>query len=99
MSQSEKTPRARIGDLALPRRLRGSLLDQGLHLGPDIDAAIKQQAWYIYRRNEIEDPRCQPNRFCSSKKVQLSRPQAANYDSVIDSVEIFAPLSIEEREW
>jgi small-conductance mechanosensitive channel/CRP-like cAMP-binding protein len=95
---AEKTPRARVGDFG-PSAVIYEVLywTKDYMWVPEIDAAIKQQAWYIYRRNEIEIPLPMQHVLFERKDAAV-RAQATNYDRVIESVEIFAPLSAEERE-
>ncbi|MEK6325410.1 MAG: mechanosensitive ion channel family protein [Acidobacteriota bacterium] len=64
---------------------------------PDIDAQIRQQAWYIYRRNEIEIPLPTRHVLLEQKETSVT-PQEADYGKLIGSVEIFAPLSAEEKD-
>jgi branched-chain amino acid transport system substrate-binding protein len=64
---------------------------------PDIDAQIRQHVWYIYRRGEIEIPFPVRHVLLEQQEPALSH-QEADYDQVIDSVEVFAPLSAEEKE-
>jgi small-conductance mechanosensitive channel/CRP-like cAMP-binding protein len=95
---SEKTPVVRIGDFA-----DSSIIYEVLYWTkdymwvPDIDAQIKQHVWYIYRRGEIEIPFPVRHVLLEQQEPAGSRQQA-DYEQVIDSVEIFAPLTAEERE-
>jgi small-conductance mechanosensitive channel/CRP-like cAMP-binding protein len=95
---SEKTPRARIGDFGDSSIIYEILYWTKDYLWvPEIDAAIRQQAWYIYRRNEIEIP-FPTHQVLLEQQEPTVRAQTESYDTVIESVEIFAPLSAEERE-
>jgi small-conductance mechanosensitive channel/CRP-like cAMP-binding protein len=95
---SEKTPVVRIGDFA-----DSSIIYEVLYWTkdymwvPDIDAQIRQHVWYIYRRGEIEIP-FPVRHVLLEQQEPAGSHQEADYEQVIDSVEIFAPLSAEERE-
>jgi small-conductance mechanosensitive channel/CRP-like cAMP-binding protein len=95
---SEKTPVVRIGDFA-----DSSIIYEVLYWTkdymwvPDIDAQIRQHVWYIYRRGEIEIPFPVRHVLLEQQESAVSRHEA-DYDEVIESVEIFAPLSAEEKE-
>ena len=95
---SEKTPVVRIGDFA-----DSSIIYEVLYWTkdymwvPDIDAQIRQHVWYIYRRGEIEIPFPVRHVLLEQQESAVSRHEA-DYDQVIESVEIFAPLSAEEKE-
>jgi len=67
-------------------------------VGPDIDAAIKQQAWYIYRRGMKSRSRCQPTGLFGAKRSNC-QTSGSNYDSVIDSVEIFDHSPSKREKW
>lgn len=95
---SERTPVVRIGDFG-----DSSIIYEILYWVKDymwihdIDALIRQHMWYIYRRNDIEIPF--PIRHVLLEQQEpLATPQEDAYDKIIGSVEIFAPLSAEERE-
>jgi CRP-like cAMP-binding protein len=63
----------------------------------DIDAEIRQHMWYIYRRNDIEIPF--PTRHVLLEQQEpASKSQKTNYDELIESIELFEPLSAQERE-
>ena len=95
---SEKTPVVRIGDFA-----DSSIMYEVLYWTkdymwvPDIDAQIRQHVWYIYRRGEIEIPFPVRHVLLEQQEPAFTH-QEADYDQVIESVEIFAPLSAEEKE-
>jgi len=95
---SEKTPVVRMGDFA-----DSSIVYEVLYWTkdymwvPDIDAQIRQHVWYIYRRGEIEIPFPVRHVLLEQKEPAISH-QNADYDQVIESVEVFAPLSAEEKE-
>jgi len=95
---SEKTPVVRMGDFA-----DSSIIYEVLYWTkdymwvPDIDAQIRQHVWYIYRRGEIEIPFPVRHVLLEQQEPEVSR-QEADYDQVIESVEVFAPLSAEEKE-
>ncbi|PYT07028.1 MAG: hypothetical protein DMF60_07955 [Acidobacteria bacterium] len=95
---SERTPIARIGDFA-----DSSIIYEVLYWTkdymwvPDIDAQIRQHVWYIYRRSEIDIPF--PVRHVLLEQQGQAIPQQEDgYERVIESVEIFAPLSSDEKE-
>ncbi len=95
---SDKTPRARIADFGDSSVIYEILYWTKDYMWvPDIDAAIRQHAWYIYRRNEIEIP-FPTHHVLLEQQEPAVRAQTESYDRVIESVEIFAPLSAEERE-
>ena len=95
---TEKTPIVRIGDFA-----DSSIIYEILYWTkdymwvPDIDAQIRQHVWYIYRRSDIEIPFPIRHVLLEQQEPAVPRMEAA-YDDVIESVEIFAPLSEEEKE-
>jgi len=95
---SERTPVVRVGDFA-----DSSIIYEILYWTkdymwvPDIDAQIRQHVWYIYRRSEIEIPFPIRHVLLEQQEPVVSH-QETGYDKVIDSVEIFAPLSAEEKE-
>jgi small-conductance mechanosensitive channel/CRP-like cAMP-binding protein len=95
---SERTPIARIGDFA-----DSSIIYEILYWTkdymwvPDIDAQIRQHVWYIYRRSEIDIP-FPVRHVLLEQQEQAVTQREDGYDRVIESVEIFAPLSAEEKE-
>jgi small-conductance mechanosensitive channel/CRP-like cAMP-binding protein len=95
---SEKTPIVRIGDFA-----DSSIIYEVLYWTkdymwvPDIDAQIRQHVWYIYRRGEIDIPFPVRHVLLEQQEPVVSH-QEADYDKVVESVEIFAPLSAEEKQ-
>ena len=95
---SERSPVVRIGDFA-----DSSIIYEVLYWTkdymwvPDIDAQIRQHVWYIYRRSDIEIPFPIRHVLIEQQEPLVSREEA-DYDQVIDSVEIFAPLSAEEKD-
>lgn len=63
----------------------------------DIDAQIRQHAWYIFQRNEIDIPF--PIRHVLLEQQQrAAEAQSSDHSRLIESIEIFAPLSAEEKE-
>src|SRR5256885_6197740 len=63
----------------------------------EFDAHIRQHVWYIYRRSEIDIPF--PVRHVLLEQQGQAIPQQEDgYERVIESVEIFSPLSVEEKE-
>lgn len=95
---SEKKPVVRIGEFG-----DSSILYEVLYWTKDymwiheIDAQIRQHLWYIYRRSEINIP-FPVRHVLLEQQEQAASPQEADYDKVIELVEIFAPLSAEEKE-
>jgi len=94
----ERVPRVRIGkfgDSSIDYEILYWTKDyMWIH---DIDAEIRQHAWYIFQRNQIEIPF--PMRHVLLEQLgQESTAQPAEYDRLIDSIDIFAPLSAEEKE-
>ncbi|HEX8087271.1 MAG TPA: cyclic nucleotide-binding domain-containing protein, partial [Blastocatellia bacterium] len=63
----------------------------------DIDAKIREHIWYVYSRNEIDIP--YPIRHVLFEQ-QEPRAKSADdgYEKVIASVDIFEPLTFDERE-
>lgn len=95
---SEKTPIVRIGDFA-----DSSIIYEVLYWTkdymwvPDIDAQIRQHVWYIYRRHDVDIP-FPVRHVLLEQQEPIAGHQEADYDKVIESVEIFAPLSAQEKE-
>ena len=95
---SEKTPVVRIGEFA-----ESSITYEVLYWTkdymwvPDIDAQIRQHVWYIYRRGEIEIP-FPVRHVLLEQQEPVTSHQEADYDKVIESVEVFAPLSVQEKQ-
>lgn len=95
---SERSPVARIGSFA-----DSSIIYEILYWTkdymwvPDIDAQIRQHVWYIYRRSEIDIP-FPVRHVLLDQQGKAVTQQEDGYERVIDSVEIFAPLSAEEKE-
>jgi len=94
---SEKTPIVRIGSFA-----DSSIIYEILYWTkdymwvPDIDAQIRQHVWYIYRRSEIDIP-FPVRHVLLEQQERPARRELPDYGSVIESVEIFAPLSADEK--
>jgi small-conductance mechanosensitive channel/CRP-like cAMP-binding protein len=94
----ERTPVVRIGDFA-----DSSIIYEILYWTkdymwvPDIDAQIRQHVWYIYRRSDIEIPFPTRHVLLEQQEPAIIREEA-NYEELIESVEIFAPLSAEEKD-
>jgi small-conductance mechanosensitive channel/CRP-like cAMP-binding protein len=95
---TEKTPRVRIGDFSDSVITYEILFWVKDYMWiPDIEAEIREHLWYIYRRNDIEIP--YPMRHILLEQVEGRRkPGEGDYRSVIDSVDIFEPLTEDERE-
>lgn len=95
---SEKTPVVRIGDFG-----DSSIVYEVLYWTkdymwvPDIDSQIRQHVWYIYRRSDIDIPFPVRHVLLEQQEPFADR-QADDYESVVESVEIFAPLSEGEKE-
>jgi small-conductance mechanosensitive channel/CRP-like cAMP-binding protein len=63
----------------------------------DIDAKIRENIWYIYSRNQIDIPF--PIRHVLLEQQEArAKSEDDGYDHVIASVDIFEPLTFEERE-
>ena len=94
----EKTPRVRVGDFSdsvITYEILFWVKD--FMLVHDIEAEIREHLWYIYRRNDIDIP--YPMRHILLEQVETkSKAGEADHRSAIDSVEIFEPLSDEERD-
>lgn len=94
----EKTPIIRIGGYADSNIVYEVLYWTKDYMWvPDIDAQIRQKVWYIFRRNEIEIP--SPIRHVMLEQRQSSiTDESGKYDALVESVEIFDPLSPQEKE-
>jgi len=94
----EKTPIVRIGSFA-----DSSVIYEVLYWTkdymwvPEIDAQIRQHVWYIYRRSDIDIP-FPVRHVLLEQQEPATRTAAPDYNKVIESVEIFAPLSAEEKQ-
>jgi small-conductance mechanosensitive channel/CRP-like cAMP-binding protein len=94
----EKTPIVRIGEFA-----ESSIVYEVLYWikdymwVPDIDATIRQHAWYIYRRHDVDIPFPIRHLVFGQQDAAIGQA-AAGYDNIIDQVEIFAPLTQQEKE-
>jgi small-conductance mechanosensitive channel/CRP-like cAMP-binding protein len=93
----ERTPIVRIADFA-----ESSITYEVLFwirdymLVPDTDAKIRERTWYIYHRSDIEIPF--PTRhLLVEKRGSKSATQSADYESIIESVKLFEPLTSDER--
>jgi small-conductance mechanosensitive channel/CRP-like cAMP-binding protein len=65
-------------------------------LTPDLDAKIRERIWYVFSRNQIEFPF--PVRHLLVENLERRLLPADNSaGAVIDSVELFEPLSPDER--
>jgi hypothetical protein len=97
---SERTPIARIGDFADSSVIYEILYWTKDYMWvPDIDAQIRQHVWYIYRRSEIDIPFPMRHVLLERQAKPVSQQEDEyGYERVIESVEIFAPLSTEEKE-
>ncbi len=95
---SERTPIVRIGDFGDSNVIYEILYwVKDYMLIHDIDALIRQHLWYIYRRNDIEIPF--PVRHVLLEQQEPAvKHETADYDKLIESVEIFEPLSMQEKE-
>jgi small-conductance mechanosensitive channel/CRP-like cAMP-binding protein len=94
----EKTPVVRIGnfsDSSITYEVLYWVKDyMWIH---DIDAKIREHIWYVYGRNQIDIPF--PTRHVLlERQAQRTKSQDYGYDNVIASVDIFEPLTSEERE-
>ncbi len=63
---------------------------------PDIDAKIRERIWYVYHRSDIDIPF--PVRTILMGDQQPSASRDAEYTRVLEQVDIFEPLTAEERE-
>jgi small-conductance mechanosensitive channel len=95
---SERAPIVRIGDFA-----DSSIIYEILYWTkdymwvPDIDSKIRQHVWYIYRRSDIDIPFPVQHVLLEQKEPIAGRPEAS-YHELIEGVEIFAPLSVDEKD-
>jgi small-conductance mechanosensitive channel/CRP-like cAMP-binding protein len=95
---SERTPVVRIGEFA-DSSINYELLYwvKDYMWTPDMDAKIRERIWYVYRRNDIEIPF--PHRqMILPQQGATAEVQRENYEEVIRRVELFDPLTDEERE-
>jgi CRP-like cAMP-binding protein len=95
---SERTPVVRVGEFADSSIIYEILYWTKDYLWvPDIDAQIRQHLWYIYRRSDIEIPF--PIRHVLLEPQEpIASSQEPDFNQVIESVEIFGPLSAGERD-
>lgn len=63
---------------------------------PDMDAKIRERIWYLYSRNSIDIPF--PHRQIINPERTLPEGPKFNFEEILDSVEIFDPLSAEEKQ-
>jgi small-conductance mechanosensitive channel/CRP-like cAMP-binding protein len=63
---------------------------------PDMDARIRKRIWYVYSRNHIEIPF--PHRQLLYRPQAEEASRGRDYEEVIRRVELFEPLTSEERE-
>ena len=95
---SERTPVVRIGDFGDSNVIYEILYwVKDYMLIHDVDALIRQHLWYIYRRNDIEIPFPIRHVLLEQQEARITH-EAADYDKLIKSVEIFEPLSAQEKE-
>ncbi|MFY9556390.1 MAG: mechanosensitive ion channel family protein [Blastocatellia bacterium] len=94
---SERTPIVRVGDFGDSSIIYEVLFwvkdYMWIH---DIDALIRQHMWYIYRRNDVEIPF--PVRHVLMEQLEpRAKGQIPDHKELIDSIEIFEPLSADEK--
>jgi small-conductance mechanosensitive channel/CRP-like cAMP-binding protein len=95
---SERTPIVRIGDFGDSNVIYEILYwVKDYMLIHDIDALIRQHLWYIYRRNDVEIPFPVRHVLLEEQQARVAH-ETADYDKLIESVEIFEPLSAREKE-
>ena len=95
---AERTPVVRIGDFADSSVIYEILYWTKDYMWvPDIDAQIRQHVWYLYRRSDIEIPFPVRHVLLEHREPRVADTRA-DYEALIRSVEIFAPLSAEETE-
>jgi small-conductance mechanosensitive channel/CRP-like cAMP-binding protein len=95
---SERTPIVRIGDFGDSNVIYEILYwVKDYMLIHDIDALIRQHLWYIYRRNDIEIP-FPVRHVLLEQQEHAVKHETAGYDKLIELVEIFEPLSTQEKE-
>src|SRR5215216_5838800 len=94
----EKTPVVRIADFADSGVTYEVLYWVKDYLWVhDIDAKIREHLWYVYSRNEIEIPF--PTRHVRLERLKPKiKSQESGYERVLASVDIFEPLTAEERD-
>lgn len=63
---------------------------------PDMDAKIRERIWYVFRRSDIDIPF--PIRTILMGDQEPSVSHEADYTRMIDRVDIFEPLTGEEKE-
>lgn len=93
---SERTPKVRIAsfaDSSMTYEILYWVIDY--MWTPDMDAKIRERIWYLYHRNGIEIP--YPHRQILSTQQALPENPIAGYEDVINRVEIFDPLTPEDK--
>jgi small-conductance mechanosensitive channel/CRP-like cAMP-binding protein len=63
---------------------------------PDIDAKIRERIWYVYNRSDIDIPF--PVRTILMGDQQAADGRETDYHKVIDRVDIFEPLTAQEKD-
>lgn len=63
----------------------------------DVDAKIREHIWYVYSRNQIDIP-FPVRHVLFERQESRVKSEENSYEKVIASVDIFEPLTFEERE-
>jgi small-conductance mechanosensitive channel/CRP-like cAMP-binding protein len=63
---------------------------------PDLDAKIRERLWYVYNRSDIEIPF--PVRTILMGDAEPAASHEVDYHRVIDHVDIFEPLTAQEKD-
>lgn len=93
---AEKPPIVRVGDFS-----DSSIIYEVLYwvkdymLAQDIDSKIKELIWYAFRRNNVSIPFPMRHVLLESVQPEAAREEV-DYRGLVESVEIFEPLSPEE---
>jgi len=93
---SERTPVVRIAEFAdssITYEILYWVIDY--MWTPDMDAKIRERIWYLYHRSGIEIPF--PHRQIIYPQQALSESPTASYEDAINRVEIFDPLTAEDK--
>lgn len=94
---SERTPIVRIAsfaDSSITYEILYWVIDY--MWTPDMDAKIRERIWYLYSRNGIEIP--YPHRQIITPERALPEGPRFDYEDILNRVEIFDPLTLEEKQ-
>ncbi len=93
----EKTPRVRISEFADSNIIYEVLYWVKDYMWvQDIDAKIRENIWYVYGRNDLSIPF--PVRHVLIERSAAASPAGPDYSGMLRHVDLFEPLSEQERE-